>query len=368
MRPCRWVAAMLLISGCTATGRESAPPPPDTSVPAGTAWAALPDAPSARTEVAAAVAGNLIVVAGGLRADGGTVATVEVFDTRTRTWSEGPPLPLAVNHAMAASAGGVVYVFGGYLADGTPSAAAYRLDLPAAAPAAASAAPGASAPSAGAASAGASAAVSAGARWRSVADMPSARAAGAAAAIGSNVYVAAGIGPGRDVLAGETLVYDTTAGRWSTAPGVPTRREHLGGAAAGGLLFTVGGRTAGGGNMAVVESYDPAAGAWTRRPDLPTARGGLAAAGTCTGAVVAAGGEGQHTFAQVEMFVPAQGGAGTWRGLPPMPHPRHGLGLVTVGSTLFTLPGGPEPGLHVGRVTESLDLAFLGPCGAGSPS
>ncbi|WP_432828068.1 Kelch repeat-containing protein [Dactylosporangium sp. CA-092794] len=289
------------------------------------------------------MSGTSVVVAGGLRADNGTVTTVEVFDTRTRTWAAGPPLPLPVNHAMSASVGGVVYVIGGYLSDGTPSAAAFRLDPP---------------PS----SAGPSAAVSAGWRWRSVADMPSARAAGAAAALGDRIYVAAGIGPGRDALADSMLVYDTVADRWSSGPGAPTRREHLGGAAAGGSFYTVGGRTAAGGNMSVVESYSPATGAWTRRPDLPTARGGLAATGACDGVVIAAGGEGEHTFAQVEAFVPADGAGGSWRTLPPMPHPRHGLGMVAVGSSLVTLPGGPEPGLHVGAVTEALDLALLGRC------
>ncbi|GAA4245764.1 Kelch repeat-containing protein [Dactylosporangium darangshiense] len=247
---------------------------------------------------------------------------------------------------MAASVAGVVYVFGGYLADGTPSAAAFRLDPPS------STGP-----------AGASAAVPAGWRWRSAADMPSARAAGAAAAIDGKIYVAAGIGPGRDVLADSALVYDAAADRWSTAPGAPTRREHLGGAAAGGLFYTVGGRTATGGNMAAVESFEPRSGAWTRRPDLPTARGGLAATATCNGVVIAAGGEGQHTFEQVEAFFPGSGAAGRWRSLPPMPHPRHGLGMVTVGPTLFTLPGGPQPGLHVGRDIESLDLSFLSGCG-----
>ncbi|WP_433058326.1 Kelch repeat-containing protein [Dactylosporangium sp. CS-033363] len=301
-------------------------------------WSAQPDAPSSRTEVAAAVAGGTVVVAGGLRADGGTVTTVELFDPRTRTWTAGPPLPLPVNHAMAAAAGGAVYIFGGYLADGSPSAAAFRLE------------PG---------PAGGSAAVSAGARWRSVTDLPAGRAAGAAAAIGDKVYLAGGIGPAKDQLAESTLVYDTRTGTWSTAPGVPTRREHLGGAAAGGLFYTVGGRTATGGNLAVVESYDPAAGAWTRRPDLPTARGGLAATASCTGQVIAAGGEGRHTFPQVEIFYPERD---AWRSLPPMPHPRHGLGLVTVGTTLLSLPGGPEPGLHVASTTEALDLSFLGPC------
>jgi non-specific serine/threonine protein kinase len=172
------------------------------------------------------------------------------------------------------------------------------------------------------------------------------------AALGTSIFVAGGIGPGKDVLAGSTLVYDSVTDRWRAAPGPPTRREHLGGAAAGGLFYTVGGRT-GAGNLATVESFDPTTGAWTRRPDLPTARGGLAATGTCHGWVIAAGGEGKATFPQVELFEPA---ADRWRALPHMPNPRHGLAVVTVGATLVTLPGGPMPGLFVAATTESLEL------------
>ena len=188
---------------------------------------------------------------GGYQRDGGSLRTVEIYDTVTRAWSAGPPLPLAVNHAMAAAVDGTVYVFGGYLGDGTPSAAAFRLAADAD-------------------------------RWASVADMPEARGAGGSAAVGTSIFVAGGIGPGRDVLAGSMLVYDSVADRWRSTPGPPTRREHLGGAAAGGLFYTVGGRTAAG-NLATVESFDPATAAWTRRPHLPTARGGLAATGTCHG-------------------------------------------------------------------------------------
>jgi len=269
-----------------------------------------------------------IVVAGGFRADGGTVATVEIFATGTGVWRRTADLPLPVNHAMAATAGGSVFVFGGYRADGSASPAAWRLGD--------------------------------GDRWTPIADLPEARAAGTAVAVGDRVYVAGGIGPAKD-LATSMLVYDVKTGDWSTAPGPPTRREHLGGAATGGQVYTIGGRT-GAGNLDAVESYDPASGQWRARPALPTARGGLAAAATCTGHLVAAGGEGSATFPQVELFDPA---AGRWSALPPMLTPRHGLGVVTVGPRLYTLLGGPQPGLHVAAGGEVLDLTSLGACPAG---
>jgi hypothetical protein len=156
------------------------------------------------------------------------------------------------------------------------------------------------------------------------------------------------------------LVYDVVGDRWSTAPGPPTRREHLGGAGYGGRIYTVGGRTAGPDtNLGAFEAYDPATGHWNRLPDLPTRRGGLAATATCSGQIVAIGGEETATFAQAESFDVA---TGRWQSLPPLPTPRHGLGVVTVGTTVYTLAGGPHPGLHVADSTEAIDLAALGPC------
>jgi non-specific serine/threonine protein kinase len=253
------------------------------------------------------------------------VATVEVFDTDAGRWSAGPDLPVAVNHAMAATAGGTAYVFGGFLPGGDPSTAVFRLGEGV---------------------------------WEVVSPLPQARAAGTAVPLGDTVYVAGGVGP--DGLARDMLVYDTAADRWSTAPGPPTPREHLGGAGFGGRVYTVGGRTGGINSiLAAFEAYDPNARRWSRLPDLPTPRGGLAAAATCTGHVVAVGGEARATFPETEAYDVS---AGSWRALPDLPTPRHGLGVVAVGSVLYTLSGGPQPGLHVADATEVIDLDSLGGC------
>ena len=313
------IGLLIVAAGCTdSSGPEPLP------APSGLQWRDLTPAPSARTEVAAAAVGPLIYVVGGYTADGATVPTLEVFDSGSGRWEVGPPLPVAVNHAMAATVDEAVYVFGGYLASGAPSASAYRLE-----------------------SSG----------WRLLAELPQGRAAGTAVAVGGSVYVAGGIGP--DGLATQMLVYDTAAGRWSVAPGPTTSREHLGGAGFGGRVYTVGGRAAGVGNLSAFEVYDPGTGSWTTLPDLPTRRGGLAAAATCSGQVIAVGGEAEATFEEVEAFDVA---SGAWRTLPPSPTPRHGLGVVTIGTVLYTLSGGPQPGLHVSGAVESMDLASLGRC------
>jgi hypothetical protein len=87
----------------------------------------------------------------------------------------------------------------------------------------------------------------------------------------------------------------------------------------------------------------------------------MAAAASCHGRIIAVGGEAQATFPEVEAFDVK---TGVWQAFPGLPTPRHGLGVVTLGTKLYTLSGGPKPGLHVAGSNEMLDLAALGPCPA----
>jgi hypothetical protein len=312
------VAAALLLAACTA-GERPAPPPAPTAG-GDLAWRRLAPAPSERTEVAAAAAGGRVYVAGGYAPNGDTVATVEVYDTAADAWATGPELPEAVNHAMAATLGGAVYVAGGYSGD-RPSRQLVRLER---------------------------------VGWRQLAPLPEGRAAGGLVALDGRLYLVGGVAPGG--LAADTLVYDPAADRWTAAPGLPTRREHLGAAAAGGRVVVVGGRVGGlAGNLDAAEAYDPAARRWAALPPMPTPRGGLAATATAEGLVVAAGGEAAATFPEVEALDPR---TGRWRSLPPLPTPRHGLGVVAVGRVVYVLAGGPRPGLHASAANEAIDLAL----------
>lgn len=303
-------------------------------------WHRLTPAPTERTEVAAAVDGDgIVVVVGGFAP--GTVATVELYDPAIDRWVAGPSLPIGVNHAMAATVGGVVHVFGGYTSTGAPSDRAFALRNDS---------------------------------WEPLPAMPEARAAAGAAVAAGKAYVAGGVGPSG--LATSTLVFDPPAGTWTTAPGLLRPREHLGVAASGSRVYVVGGRT-GTGNLPDAEVLDTSTGRWRELADMPTARGGLSAAATAGGFVVAPGGEdlgpGGSTFPQVEALdVETE----RWVTLPPMPSPRHGLGVVAIGDELYTIAGGPTPSLSVSGIVEAIDLAKLdsleclnkAPSVVGSPS
>jgi N-acetylneuraminic acid mutarotase len=309
--------AAVLLAGCT-SGEPPSPAATTASAPDGAAWRRLADVPTERTEVAAAAVGDRIWVLGGYAPDGTTLATVEVYDTAADTWAAGPDLPVAVNHAMAATLDGVLYVAGGNDGSG-PSTQVARLD---------------------------------GDAWRALAPLPRGRSAGGLVALDGRLYLVGGVVSGG--LAGDTLAYEPAADRWTSAPGLPTPREHLGAAATGGRVYVVGGRVGGiGNNLPAAEAFDPSTGHWATLPPMPTPRGGLAATATAGGQVVAVGGEAAATFPEAEAFDP---GSGRWRSLPPVPTPRHGLGVVAVGDVVYTLAGGPEPGLHTSAANEAIDL------------
>jgi len=56
---------------------------------------------------------------------------------------------------------------------------------------------------------------------------------------------------------------------------------------------------------------------------------------------------------EVEIF---DGETGRWSRLPDLPNPRHGIGVVAVGRTVYVMTGGPTPGGSQTPVSEAIDL------------
>lgn len=276
--------------------------------------------PLPRTEVAAAAVGSEIVVLGGLTLDRGASRRVDAYSPVRNRWRRLPDLPVGVHHAMAVGAGGRLYVLGGYTVTGATLRAAFVLQRGA---------------------------------WRAIPRMPFPRAAAGAGVVRGKIVVAGGVGEARR-LARNSLVYDIRSRRWAVVAG-PTPREHLAVTALAGVVYAVGGRTAGlDTNLLNFESFRPGDRAWRRLQPVPDARGGTGAA-ALAGQVVSVGGEEPGgTIAEVLSFRIAER---RWVRLPDLPTPRHGAGVAAFGGRVYVIGGGPEPGLTVSSANEALSIA-----------
>lgn len=313
-RPTAWLFAAVLAGSVPVALGASHPSHPEVVVEE---W--QPRAPLSlpRTEVAAAAVGSEIVVAGGFNADGSTSARADAYTPARDSWRRLPDLPVTTHHAMAAAFKGKLYVVGGYLRFGSPLARAFVFES---------------------------------GRWRALPRMPEPRAAGGAAVVGGKLYVVGGVGP--NGLARRAFAYDLVKKRWSTLAG-PRPREHLAVTLARGRIYALAGRLAGiDTNLKTVQSWAPGERRWRTEPDLPHARGGTGASAVARRLIVSVGGEEPAgTIASVYAFDVVRR---HWDRLPNMRTPRHGLGVVTFGGTVYAIAGGPRPGLHVSGANEAL--------------
>jgi N-acetylneuraminic acid mutarotase len=306
-------ALLLALIALLAAGASAEAAPHGGSSPE---WQAAPRLPIPRSEVAAAVVGDEIVVIGGFLADGTSSPRVDAYSPRLARWRRLPDLPVAVNHAMAAGHEGRLYVVGGYGQNRTRLRSAFVLGR---------------------------------GRWRSLPPLPQPRAAAGAAVVGATLVVAGGVGA--TGLARKSFALDLRTERWSRIPG-PTPREHLGVAALDGRIYAVGGRTAGfDTNLDLAQVYLPGLRRWQSLPPVPEARGGTALAGL-RGLLVSVGGEApEGTISSVYAFDTA---LRRWRRLPDLPTPRHGLGVAALGGRVYAIGGGVRPGLSVSDANETL--------------
>jgi N-acetylneuraminic acid mutarotase len=281
-------------------------------------WASAKGPSKQRTEVAGAILGTDVYVIGGFVPPDRTTAAVERL--HGKAWQRVRSLPFALNHAAAVGHRGHVYVVGGYAGRHgltAPVRTLYRYD-----------------PRRN--------------RWRRLPDMPTARAALALGAIDGKLYAAGGANS-QGALA-RLEIYDIAKRRWSRGPSFSVAREHLGGAARGGRFYAVAGRN-GSGNLAIVEAYDPKKRRWRRLPDMPKARGGNGAASFDTGIVAIGGEEAGGTIAEVDLFDLK---TRKWTRLRDVPTPRHGLAVVADNGRVYTVAGGPKPGLSFSNAVEIL--------------
>jgi N-acetylneuraminic acid mutarotase len=262
----------------------------------------------ANSEMGVAELAGRIYVLGGYPSSRVTVTTVQVYDPESNQWSLTTPLPIPLNHPMPAVANQRLYMIGGQTNannSGSFVSTVFEFDPLTI-------------------------------QWTNRAPMPTARSAGAAAAIGNLIYVAGG----RPPRGNDFAVYDTENDLWTPLPDLPTARNHLAACAIDGRIYVAGGRLGAGFTSpmtAVLEVFDPALGTWTTRAPMPTVRGGIngIAVNDC---FFVFGGEGpEGVFEQMEVYSAT---TDRWRSLEPLPVPVHGVTGAAFIDGYIHLPGG----------------------------
>lgn len=276
----------------------------------------------------AALAGR-IHVAGGFALAGAKPAPSArhvAFSPGLDTWQPLADLPAARHHPGLATAAGRLYALGGYAAAGQGDWLLQR--------------------HAWAYDAAADA-------WQPAPDAPEAHGEAVTLALDNAIHIIGGRMPQRDDASAwqhytdsdRHLLFDATSATWQRLAPAPTARNSAAGAAIGGRLYVVGGRTMSGGNVADLDVYEPAEDRWRKAAPLPQAQGGLAAA-ALGGRLIAMGGEffgreGTGVYGEAWAYEPARD---RWDALPPLPTPRHGLGAVSIGDSLYAIGGATSAG------------------------
>ncbi len=291
-------------------------------------WQTSVDLPIRVQEIYPCLHQGALWLAGGLSPDVPAAqqnisGSVYRFDVESGLWSDEPPLPEPRHHGFLVSFGSDLLLFGGFVAANGGRWSASRDVL---------------------------ALTENG--WSLVGTLPSAQSETVAAVNGHVIHLAGGRAPGRtnanwrdqrDIATHQ--VFDPSTGHTTAAAPLPMARNSAASFVIDGRWHVVGGRTVDGGNSARHDVYDFEEDTWRDAEPLPGAQGGLAAASV-----------GNHGFVfGGEYFSPDGGGvysevweyeadSGRWRQAGEMPVPRHGLGAVTVGDSIYVVAGATEAG------------------------
>lgn len=331
-------------------------------------WVELPHLLQPRAAAAAAVAGDRIVVTGGVDANGALLNTTEVFDGKA--WTLGAPLPTPRQMLAAASDGRLVYAVGGTNGADLTTVEAYDpadktwTALPALPKArsglGATVADGRLVALGGVSSGQVLKSVSTfdlvTKTWSGLPDMATARHGMAVASVERSVYAIGGsttIGDEQAVTSAETLKLPARktqpAPSWRSLPDAPTARLAAASAVLNNKVWVVGGLR-NGVALQTVESYEPHAGIWETAPALPIPLHHATAA-AYRGEVVVLGGAGASIDGGSAKVFALRGG--NWVELPPLTHARAAAAAAVVGDKLVVVGG--QNGKQLVGQTEVFD-------------
>ncbi|MGN6484291.1 MAG: Kelch repeat-containing protein [Thermomicrobiales bacterium] len=323
VRLSRRAAVLMAGGGWLAAGipaRASTPSPV-----ADAAWMSGPPLPSARSEFAGTLLDGAIVVAGGFGAE----STVSRLDLAAGVWSDLAPLPEPRHHLGLAALDGAIYAIGGHDVTHGATDTAWRYD-----------------PEADA--------------WSDLPPLPQGPrgALGCAALNGTIVAVGGSSGDLSGPATADVAAFDPATGTWTLLPPMPTAREHLAVAVAGGILVAIGGRNGGQFDPAMdtaVERYDPANNTWSTGSPMPDGRSGMGVAvDEDAASIVVLGGEGREgtngLYDQVQRYDVA---TDTWSDLPPLPVARHGIAAAVADGVLYAIGGSTRA--YTAENTDAVD-------------
>lgn len=321
-----------------AAGQVAFQTAPEAEADAEEQWAQRAPLLDPNSEIAVAEVDGKIYVIGGYPSTRRTVNTVQVYDPASDAWEFAPPLPIPTHHTVAAGVGSTLYVIGGeisptgFAAQDTFMNAVLALD-----------------PATG--------------EWSPRAPMPTARSAMATGVIDTKIYVAGG----RPPRGADFAVYDTAVDEWTVLPDLPTQRNHLAAAAIDGKIYVAGGRFGGGVGSemtAALEVFDPVTNAWSSAAPLPRPQAGVNGI-AAEGCFYIFGGEGndphpQGVFPDMDVYNPA---SDTWRSLPSLPIPVHGVtGAAFLDGWIHLAGGGTSRGGNSGSTLHQV-FRVAGTCG-----
>jgi hypothetical protein len=279
-----------------------ADPPPQAPLANGS-WRLSAELDTAASESASAALDGYAYSAGGF----GHLERLQRFEAQSETWQGLPDMPGERHHAMAASDGRYLYIAGGYtsrFSDVTGNNF-WRFDPQSE-------------------------------QWDILANLPRARAAGAAVYLAGRIWILGGVGFG-----GELQSYDVETGNWELFAGDPRGvADHTQAVAFENEIWWLAGR--GDHTASTVLIWNPVSREWRAGPSLQFPRSGFAAR-VVQEQIMVTGGERLDTVPfqlvpSMEIYAP---GAANWVHGPRPPIAVHGTTGAVVGGE-FVLIGGSD--------------------------
>jgi N-acetylneuraminic acid mutarotase/fibronectin type 3 domain-containing protein len=325
------------VTAFDASGNESAPAETSVAVPDASStfttisWATVAPSPVTRSEaMGQSVNGKLYVFGGFGGSPLGPIRRSDAYDPVTNSWTRIADLPKPFTHAGCVTDGRYIYLAGGYVGtDGGgfnqvwATTDVWKYDTVTDA-------------------------------YTAMPPLPQPRGAGGLVLYNGNLHFFGGADLNR-VDRGDHWVLSLSGGTtWNPAAPLGNPRNHLGGAALGGLVYAVGGNhgyDAGATQESTLEAWNPSTDTWSFRASLPNGLSHIAGATFVVGdRIIVAGGDTAYLWptAAVEAYSPA---TNTWTQLTPLPAPRDSGVANTSGGALLYTTGANQAATYRGTPT-----------------